>query len=101
MNEVKDNIIVTKSYSFALEIIIVYKKLLSEKKNMYYLNKFCEVELRLEQIFMKPSASESKKDFIHKLGISLKEARETSYWLNLKDSEYITQLEFDKLNKTC
>ena len=33
-------------------------------------------------------AGESKKDFIHKLGIAVKEARETSYWLTLlKDSD--------------
>ena len=40
-----------------------------------------------------------KKDFIHKLGIALKEVRETAYWLNLlKDSDYITTDEFNKLN---
>ena len=47
-------------------------------------------------------ASESKKDFIHKLGMSVKEARETCYWLNLlKDSEYISNVEFTKLNNSC
>jgi four helix bundle protein len=40
---------------------------------------------------------ESKKDFVHKLSISLKEAKETSYWLNLlKDSDYITNHQFEK-----
>jgi len=47
-------------------------------------------------------ASESKKDFIHKLGLTVKEARETCYWLNLlKDSEYISNVEFTKLNNSC
>jgi four helix bundle protein len=47
-------------------------------------------------------ASESKKDFVHKLGIAVKEARETSYWLNLlKDSDYITSDEFNRLNNSC
>ncbi|HET6993572.1 MAG TPA: four helix bundle protein, partial [Chitinophagaceae bacterium] len=46
--------------------------------------------------------SESKKDFIHKLGIALKESRETSYWLNLlKDSEYITMDQFNTLSNSC
>ena len=35
-------------------------------------------------------SAESKKDFIHKLSISLKEARETKYWLILlKKSGYL------------
>ena len=47
-------------------------------------------------------SSESKKDFVHKLSISLKEARETSYWLNLlKDSDYLTTQQFEKLNSDC
>ncbi len=47
-------------------------------------------------------AAVSKKDFVHKLSISLKEARETQYWLNLlKDSNYINQKTFKKLNKDC
>ncbi len=46
--------------------------------------------------------SESKKDFIHKLSISLKESKETSYWLNLlKDSQYISSEQFHKLNLDC
>jgi four helix bundle protein len=46
--------------------------------------------------------SESKKDFVHKLGIAVKEARETSYWLNLlKDSGYITKENFKRLNSLC
>ena len=31
-------------------------------------------------------AAESRSDFIHKLSIALKEARETRYWLSLVDS---------------
>ena len=40
----------------------------------------------------------SKKDFIHKLQISYKEARETDFWLRLlKDTDYIDINEFEKL----
>ena len=47
-------------------------------------------------------SGESKKDFIHKLGISVKEARETLYWLKLlKDSEYIIQDDFTRLSNSC
>ena len=47
-------------------------------------------------------SAQSKRDFVHKLSISLKEARETSYWLNLlKDSEYIKQESFTNLSNKC
>ena len=36
------------------------------------------------------TAAQSKKDFLHKMSIASKEARETSYWLRLlKDSNLI------------
>lgn len=39
-----------------------------------------------------------KRDFIYKLSISVKEARETIYWLNLlKDTEYIDNVYFEKI----
>ena len=48
------------------------------------------------------TAGESKKDFIHKLGISVKEARERSYWLSLlKDSGYLNEEQFTNLNIRC
>jgi len=102
MNEAKDNIIVSKSYAFSLEIITIYKRLISEKKEYVLSKQILRSGTSIGANIHEAVASESKKDFIHKLGISVKEARETSYWLNLlKDSEYITQLEFDKLNKSC
>jgi four helix bundle protein len=46
--------------------------------------------------------AQSKRDFIHKLSISLKEARETKYWLNLlKDSDYLAVDSFGVLNNSC
>ena len=42
--------------------------------------------------------AQSRKDFISKLNIALKEAGETDYWLNLIHSaEYFTDQEFDSL----
>jgi four helix bundle protein len=39
--------------------------------------------------------SESKSDFIHKLSISLKEANETEYWLDLlKETNYLNNSDY-------
>ena len=101
MNEGKDNIIVQKSYAFALEIIKLYK-LLVEKKEFVLSKQILRSGTSIGANVHEAVASESKKDFVHKLGIAVKEARETSYWLNLlKDSDYITSNEFSKLNNSC
>ena len=44
--------------------------------------------------------AESKADFIHKLGISQKEADETLYWLELlKETKYLEKDEFDSMHQ--
>ena len=101
MNEGKENIIVKKSYAFALEIIRVYKMLV-DKKEFVLSKQILRSGTSVGANIHEAVAGESKKDFVHKLGIAVKEARETSYWLNLlKDSSYITSDEFDNLSKSC
>ena len=42
--------------------------------------------------------AESKKDFIHKLSIALKEANETEYWLELLNkSDYLDEAGFNSI----
>ena len=46
--------------------------------------------------------AESKKDFVHKLSIALKEANESEYWLQMiKEGMYISEKEFQSINKDC
>ncbi len=102
MNEEKDNIIVQKSYAFALQIIQLYKSLIDKKEfvlSKQILRSGTSIGANIHEAV---AAGESKKDFVHKLGVAVKEARETSYWLNLlKDSDYITNDEFNRLNNSC
>jgi four helix bundle protein len=101
MNKEKENIIVQKSYVFALEIIQLYK-LLIEKKEYVLSKQILRSGTSVGANIHEAVGGQSKKDFIHKLGIAVKEARETLYWLNLlKDSSYITKDEFSKLSNSC
>lgn len=85
----KDSIIVGKSFDFALTIIDLYRELVS--KNEYVISKQVlrsgtSIGANVEE----SQAGISKKEFIHKLSIASKEARETRYWLRLLDkSQYI------------
>ncbi|HYM95026.1 MAG TPA: four helix bundle protein [Chitinophagaceae bacterium] len=101
MNEEKQNIIVQKSYAFALDIIQIYK-LLIEKKEYVLSKQILRSGTSIGANIHEAVAGQSKKDFIHKLGIAVKEARETLYWLRLlKDSDYITTDQFSKLDNSC
>ena len=101
MNENKDNIIVKKSYAFALEVITLYKFLI-ERKEFVMSKQILRSGTSIGANIHEAVAGESKKDFIHKLSIAAKESRETSYWLNLlKDSNYIDQEQFITLYNNC
>ncbi|MGB4846040.1 MAG: four helix bundle protein [Ferruginibacter sp.] len=102
MNEGKENIIVKKSYSFAMAIVKVYKYLINDRKEFVLSKQMLRSRTSIGANIHEAIASESKKDFVHKLGIAVKEVRETSYWLNLlKDSEYINGEQFKNLYSDC
>lgn len=95
------SIIADKADAFALQIISVYKEL--NNRNEFVLSKqILRSGTSIGANVNEAIAAISKKDFVFKLGISLKEARETKYWLNLlKDSDFINQEIFNKSNKDC
>ncbi|MGB1269138.1 MAG: four helix bundle protein [Flavobacteriaceae bacterium] len=94
----KENIIATKTYSFAVKIVLLSKKLIAA--NEYILSKQIlksgtSIGANVEEAI----GGISKKDFRAKMSISYKEARETNYWLRiLRDTNYITLEEFELLN---
>jgi len=94
----KESIIASKAYSFALEIIVLYKKLVADKEfvlSKQILRSGTSIGANINEAL----SAQSKRDFVHKLSISLKETRETIYWLNLlKDSNYINQEYFINLS---
>ena len=96
-----ESIIAAKAYSFALEIVKIYK-LLSERKEYVLSKQLLRSGTSIGANINEAISGQSKRDFVYKLNISLKEARETNYWLNLlKDSEYINLVEYESLNKLC
>ena len=85
----EENLIREKSYKFALEMVKLYNSLLM--KNEYVLSKqILKSGTSIGANVEESQAAQSKKDFISKLSIANKEARETLYWLRLlNDSGYI------------
>jgi four helix bundle protein len=78
----KKSLIKEKSYKFALDIIELYKFLI--KKNEYVISKQIlksgtSIGANVEEAL----AGQSRSDFLSKMSIASKEARESKYWLNL------------------
>ena len=96
-----ESVITARAYAFALNIIRLYKTLVAERE--YVLSKqILRSGTSIGANANEAISAQSKRDFVHKLSISLKEARETLYWLRLlKDSEYLAEKEFSNLYIAC
>lgn len=85
----ENNIILTKSFDFALRIVDLYKQL--KNNNEYVISKqLLRCGTSIGANVEEATAGQSKKDFITKMAIASKEARETKYWLRIiKESKII------------
>lgn len=86
----EENLIREKTYSFALEIVKLYRYLSIEKKEFVLSKQILRSGTAIGANIEEAQAAQSRKDFLSKISISSKEARETLYWLRLlNDSNYI------------
>ena len=98
----KENPLKTKSYSFALRIVRLYKYLAFETKEYVLSKQILRSGTSIGANIAEGNRAQSKLDFVHKLSISLKEADETEYWLNLlRDGEFITSQQAESLLADC
>ena len=77
------NIILEKSYAFGLRTIKLYMHLRKQKVERELLLQLLRSGTSVGANIEEAEGAQSKSDFIHKISIAYKEARETSYWLRL------------------
>ena len=82
MRNDKQNIIVEKSFDFALDII-EFSEMITEKKKFSLADQIFRAGTSIGANIREAQNAESKNDFIHKMKIAAKEADETEYWLQL------------------
>ena len=98
----KDSILKTKSKAFAIRIVRLCQ-FLQKEKHEYVLSKQVlrsgtSIGANVHEAFF----GQSKKDFISKLQIALKEASETQYWLEiLTETDYLSQEESKSITADC
>ena len=97
-----DNVIVNKSKAFALRTIKLYQYLCEEKKEFVLSKQLLRSGTSIGANVKEAIRGQSKADFVFKLNISLKEASESEYWLELlHESGYITDAQFSSIYADC
>jgi four helix bundle protein len=80
MRNDKENIIVEKSFQFALKVVL-YCELLEENRKFVLSRQLLRSGTSIGANVREAQNAESKADFIHKIKLAAKEADETEYWL--------------------
>lgn len=88
-----NNIIQDKSFDFSIAIIELYNFLVTEREyviSKQLLRSATSIGANIEEA----TAAQTKKDFVYKMSISSKEARETRYWLRLLDRSQLVEHDY-------
>ena len=93
-----NSILKVKSFDFAVRIIKLYKFLKKQHTEYELSNQLLRSGTSIGALIREAEHAESRKDFSHKLSISLKEANESIYWLELLfATEYMNKKMFDSM----
>lgn len=97
-----ESILKLKSYNFAIRIVNLSKYLVSDKKEFILSKQILKSGTSIGALIREAEFAQSKADFINKMSISLKEANETDYWLDLlKDTHYLNKADYIDLKSEC
>ena len=86
--EASSNPVREKSFKFALMIIGLCRELQADREyviSKQLMRSGTSIGANIEEAV----SAESRKDFLHKMNLALKEARESLYWLRLLDASEI------------
>ena len=96
------SIALDKSRKFAIRIYNLYKYLCTEKKEYTLAKQLLRSGTSIGANLTEAKYSISRKEFLAKTTISLKECAETEYWLDLlKETKLLTQSEYESVMKDC
>jgi four helix bundle protein len=95
-----NSILKTKSFDFAIRTIKLYQYLKKKYVECEIARQVIRSGTSIGALIREAEFAESRKDFVHKLYIGLKEANEINYWLDLLfATNYINKRMFDSIKK--
>jgi four helix bundle protein len=102
MKEKDNNLIVAKSYSFAVRCVNLYKFLVEAKKDFTIGKQLLRSGTSVGANVKEAIRGYTKPDFTAKMSIALKEASETEFWIELlRDTDYITDTQAESMLTDC
>ena len=97
-----NNIVLDKSLDFAVRVVKLYKYLRYTIDERVMSTQVLKSGTSIGANIREALRSSSRKDFVAKMNISLKEAYETEYWLELLyRTEYISEKEYNSIFPEC
>jgi four helix bundle protein len=97
-----DNVVLDKSFDFAVRIVKLYKYLRYTVDERVLSTQVLKSGTSIGANIREALRSSSRKDFVAKMNISLKEAYETEYWLELLyKTDYISVKEYNSIFPEC
>lgn len=98
----KENILLEKSYQFALRIVKLCRYLNDEKHEFVLSKQILVSGTSIGSQIEEAQQGENRADFLHQISIANKHAFKTNYWLRLlRDSEYLNEKQFTSLLADC
>lgn len=98
----KENTALFKSKRLAVRIVNLYKFLCDDKKEYVLSKQVLRSGTSIGANLSESETAMSKKDFLAKVYIALKECSETLYWLELlQETDYLTDTMFDSIYNDC
>ncbi|MBQ8701890.1 MAG: four helix bundle protein [Prevotella sp.] len=102
MKNKEDNLIVIKSYNFGIRCVKLRRYLVDEKREYDISKQLLRSGTSIGANIKEAIRGQSKPDFKAKMNISLKEASESEYWIELlRDTEYINEYKAKSLLDDC
>ena len=97
-----DNTIKYKSKAFAVRVVKLYQYLCEEKKEYVLSKQILRSGTSIGANIAESECAISRKDFVSKIYIALKECVETIYWLELLyDTDFLSEKEFQSMKNDC
>ena len=94
----KDNILKEKTLDFSIKILTLFNSLKNNKNEKVISNQIVRSGTSIGANVNEAEFAQSRRDFIHKCSLALKEANETKYWIKvLKFSDYINEVKYKEL----
>ena len=94
--------VVDKCRELAIQIVNLCKYLTDEKKEYVMSKQLLKSGTSIGANVVEAYNSQSKKEYIAKMNIALKEAAESEYWLKiLNETNYLTNDEYKSINNDC